>query len=356
LRVQAMTEELKSLNEIFNSGSIENLLLKGFSLFPDYCADPTLRTQYDYDFLIRSDSVSRAGALFQAAGYRRKNSASEHPIVYRRPERDGDLPLDFVGYYSPQLGRSIEIHYRLWESAEDRIEIDLTNDLFENAVRRRLYEIEYMGLGDEDALVFQVLHAFRHILRNWCRLSVFLEIAYFLNRRSSDSSFWTRFAHRINQLRWVPEATMVVFTLAELLFGAPIPGEIKKQLTGARYPVLALWSERYGKRSALANFRNDKYSLFLYREFVEDSVAWAGIRRRRLFPIQRPHRLPPAVFQRRYSRLIRSWMNGWYALRRVNFHAVSLFRYVLEYPQWMRLRRSGRALTPRYAQSSPGES
>src|SRR5262249_20833935 len=161
-------------------------------------------------------------------------------------------------------------------------------NLFEHAVRRRWNEIEYMGLGDEDALVFQVLHAFRHILRNWCRLSVFLEIAWSLNRRSSDSLFWTRFAYRINQLRWVPEATMVVFTLAKHLFGAPIPEEIKKQLTPARYPVLALWTERYGRRSALANFRNDKNTLFLHREFVEDSAAWAGIRRRRLFPIQRP--------------------------------------------------------------------
>ena len=359
LRFQAMMEEFKTLNEMFNSGAIENLVLKGFSTFPDYCADPALRTQYDYDFLIRSDSVSRAGAVFQAAGYRRKNSADEHPIVYRRPERDIDLPRDFVGYFSPQLERSIELHHRLWESVDDRIEINLGHDLFEHAVQRRLNAVEYKALGDEDALVFQVLHAFRHILRNWCRLSVFLEIAYFLNRRSSDLPFWTRFADRISRLRWVPEATMVVFTLAELLFSATIPEEIKKQLTRARYPVLALWSERYGRRSALANFRNDKYSLFLYREFVEDPVAWAGIRRRRLFPIQRPHRLPPAVFQRRYSRLIRSCINGWYALRRANFHAVSLFRYMREYRQWTRLRlHSGRALTPRYAQaqSSPGDS
>src|SRR5262249_44175845 len=121
LRVQAMTDEFKTLNEMFNSAAIENLVLKGFSMFPNYCADPALRTQYDYDFLIRSDSVSRSGAVFQAAGYRRRNSADEHPIVYRRPERDIDLPRDSVGYYSPQLGRSIELHHRLWESVEDRI-------------------------------------------------------------------------------------------------------------------------------------------------------------------------------------------------------------------------------------------
>src|SRR2546426_4391090 len=52
----------------------------------------------------------------------------------------------------------------------------------------------------------------------------------------------------------------------------------------------ALWIERYGRPSALANFRSNKYSLFLHREFVEDPAAWAGIRRQRLFPARRPHR------------------------------------------------------------------
>jgi len=357
LRVQAMTEELKVLSGMFKSEAIEHLVLKGFSLYPDYCGDPAIRTQYDHDFLIRSDSVSRTAALFQAAGYRRKISSDEHPIEYRRPDRHPGRPLELVGYYSPQLGRSIELHYRLWESAEEKIEIDLARDFFEHAAARRWNEIEYMGLGDEDALVFQVLHAFRHILRNWCRLSAFLEIAHFLNRRSADTSFWIRFARRINEVRWVPEATMVVFCLSETLFGAPIPEAIKWQLTSARYPVLALWTERYGRNSALANFQSDKYSLFLHREFVQDSVTWAGIRKRRLFPVQRPHRLP-AAFQRRSSRLARLWIDGCHAIRRVRFHAASVFKYAWEYPRWMRLRRRSQALTVPYAQvqSTPRDS
>src|SRR5215469_6920118 len=163
------------------------------------------------------------------------------------------------------MGRVIQLPYKVLEKGEDKIEIDLDRDFFEHAAARRWNDIEYMGLGDEDALVFQVLHAFRHILQNWCRLSVFLEIAHFLNRRSADTPFWIRFTHRINELRWVPEATMVVFSLAETLFSAPIPEAIKGQLTSARYPVLAFWTKRYGRSSALANFRNDKYSLFLHR-------------------------------------------------------------------------------------------
>jgi hypothetical protein len=293
-----------------------------------------MRTQYDYDFLIRAESAERTEAALQAAGYRRKNSQNEHPIVYRRPEPNVRFSADFEGLYSPRLGRSIELHLSLWESSEDKIEIDLPDDLFERAVRRHWQDFGYMSLSDEDALVFQILHAFRHVLRNWCRLSVFLEIAYFLSQRSSDALFWKRFAARIDNLRWVLGATVVVFGLAELLFGASVPEEIKARFSVVSFPELDLWIERYGRRSALSNFRNDKNSLFLHREFVVDPRAWAGIRRQRLFPTHRPHRPPAVVFRRGFSRWEKLRIDSVHALRRLKFHAVSVLDYAWEYPQW----------------------
>jgi hypothetical protein len=343
-RAAAMAEELKVLNEMFTGAGIEHVVLKGIAMVPDYCPHPAMRTQYDHDLMIRADAAERTEAVLRAAGYKRKNSPSEHPIVYCRPEPNVRFAANFMGLYSPRLGRSIELHVSLWESSEDRIEIDLTKDLFARAVRRRWQDFEYLSLNDEDALVFQVLHAFRHVLRNWCRLSVFLEIAYFLNQRSSDSLFWKRFTTRIGNLRWVPEATVVVFGLAELLFGASIPEKIKVQFSSVSFAALALWVERYGRSSALANFRNDKYSLFLHREFVEDPAAWAGIRRQRLFPTNRPHRPPVVVFQRGFSRWGKLRIEAFHALRRLKFHAISAFGYAWEYPKWLHCRRT-RVLT-----------
>ena len=344
MRAAAMAEELKVLSEIFTGAGIEHIVLKGIALVPDYCPHPAIRTQYDYDFLVRPDATKGTETALRAAGYKRKNSESEHPIVYYRPEPNIRFAADFMGLYSQGLGRSIELHLSLWESSEDRIEIALTKDLFARAVRRRWQDFEYLSLNDEDALVFQVLHAFRHVLRNWCRLSVFLEIAYFLNRRSSDSLFWSRFTARIDNLCWVPEATMVVFGLAELLFGACIPEKIKAQFSSVSFAALALWIERYGRPSALANFRNNKYSLFLHREFVEDPAAWAGIRRQRLFPTRRPHRPPMVVFQRGFSRWEELRIVALHALSRLKFHAISAFGYAWEYPKWLRCRRT-RVLT-----------
>jgi hypothetical protein len=165
-------------------------------------------------------------------------------------------------------------------------------------------------------------------------LSVFLEIAYFLSQRSADALFWKRFAARIDNLRWVLEATAVVFGLAELLFGATVPQEIKARFSEVSFPALDLWIERYGRRSALANFRNGKHTLFLHREFVGDPAAWNAIRRQRLFPTHRPHRPPAVVFQRGFSRWEKLRVEGVHALRRLKFHAVSVLDYAWEYPQW----------------------
>jgi len=113
---------------------------------------------------------------------------------------------------------------------------------------------------------------------------------------------------------------------------------MKGRLSSVSFAALALWTERYGRSSALANFRNDKYSLFLHREFVEDPADWAGIRRQRLFPTHRPHRPPAVVFQRGFSRWGQLRMESFHALSRLKFHAISAFGYALEYPQWTHYR------------------
>jgi len=99
-----MAEELKVLSEIFTGAGIEHIVLKGIALVPDYCPHPAIRTQYDYDFLICPDATKRTEKALRAAGYKRKNSESEHPIVYYRPEPNIRFTADFMGLYSQRLG------------------------------------------------------------------------------------------------------------------------------------------------------------------------------------------------------------------------------------------------------------
>lgn len=69
LRVAAMRNEFNRLNRCFTDGGIRFAALKGFSLVPEYCADATLRTQYDFDYLVAPESGARAGRALRAAAY-----------------------------------------------------------------------------------------------------------------------------------------------------------------------------------------------------------------------------------------------------------------------------------------------
>lgn len=334
LRVESIRTESSALHSLFDDAGVQFALLKGLAMVPDYCPDATLRTQYDHDYLIRPDALARAEAALQAAGYRPKVSREGYHIAYIRPMREGSPPTGPVGLYSARLQRSVELHIRLWENAEERIDIPLGDD-FMNRLRDRLgLGLEYPALSDEDGLMFQVLHAFRHILRNWCRLSVFLEISHFLNQRAADSVFWRQYQDRIANLRWVPEVSTLVFNLTRVLFGSSVPAEFNPRVDPKFSAIAGAWIDLYGMSGALANFRGNKNSLFLHREFVTDRSRWGEIRRRRLFPLRRPHQLPEVLFNQGPSGWSRTLNQQLHGLRRLNFHALSAVRYACEYPRW----------------------
>ncbi len=333
-RLAMIAEELRVLCHLFREAGIDYALLKGIALVPDYCPDASLRAQYDHDVLIQPTWLEHANAALQKAGYRKKKSREDYHTIYVPTAAEVETSRGAVGLYSSRLARPIEVHVRLWEPGEEKIGIRLPEDLLRRAVRRHWHGLEYSGLNAEDSLTFQVLHAFRHILRNWCRLSIFLEIAQFLSIRRCDNSFWHRFANRISGQLWLPEVCAVVFRMAASLFGAVIPEVIEKRAASAVTPAMRLWVEKYGKTSALSNFHNDKYSLFLHREFVSASSDWFDIRRKRLFQFRRPHRPSPIAYSRGSSRMGRLWMESLHVVRRLKFHITAGLRYACAFPRW----------------------
>jgi hypothetical protein len=340
LRNEAIVHEFKTLIGAFEQAGVKYAVLKGISLLPDYCPEMEFRTQYDHDVFVAPESLNAARRVLESAGFdARIEENGESPLIYRRAESEIRFSQKSDALYSPRLGRSIDLHQTLWEEGEERIHVSLSDDFLERGQLRCWEGISFRALCDEDSLLFQILHAFKHILRNWCRLAVFLEIAWFVNRRSADSAFWQSFASRIENVRWAREATFIVFTLSEQLFGAVIPALLRDSLSSPLTPALHLWIERYGQHSAVSNFHDDKCSLFLHREFIDDPSDWAMIRRRRLFPLHRPHRPPAVVFQRSFSELGRIWMEKAHAVRRLRFHGLAGLRYALEYPRWIVLRR-----------------
>ncbi len=355
LRVGAMLKEFDSINRCLEAAGLRYAALKGFALIPAYCPDIFLRTTYDYDYLLPQESMGRAEQVLQSIGYRRKPERDEHSAVYFHENRPLCTPLSRDDLYSAGFPRTVELHDGLWAPDELKIPLELPEAPLafrrlrhihrlqvDSGVRSELEPaVSFYSLCEEDELVFQILHAFRHILSNWCRLCSFLEIAYFVKDRSQDAAFWERFCERTRGCGAMRDMAGVVFALAERLFGAETPSAVAADTIQGLRTSLVLWVQAYGSDSALANFSDNKFSLFLHREFIKDEALWREVRRSRLFPLQRPSRAAEPSSPRLSSRLLAAWKQGIYTGRRLRHHLVAAARYGIESRRWERARARG---------------
>lgn len=347
-RVVAMAEEFDSINRCFERANVKYAALKGLTIIPEYCSNIFLRTTYDYDYLLPRDSVEVAESALRAAGYVRKEDSEDHPIVYFHNARPPRSPLGRNDLYSATFPRTIELHYLFWDDGPLKIPLALPGNPLAHIELRHLspmtnpsgqmprQPIQFYALSDVDELAFQILHVFRHILHGWCRLYSLLDIAYFLNHRGLDAAFWNRFLHRLRCSRPLSEIAGVVFLLAAGVFGATIPEPVSVEIVRSLRRPLVLWVERYGQDSALSNFSDNKFSLFLHREFIQDRAAWDEIRRTRLFPAHRPNHVLRGEGTGVAFPLAASWTQGRYVVQRLRHHLMAAARYGLESPRWHR--------------------
>ena len=126
-----------------------------------------------------------------------------------------------AGRKASALPRRVELHLGLWEPHSDGVLPDVPGDVLDRRRSVRWQGIQFPALADDDALLLQVLHAFKHMLSCWCRMSCFLEITYFMAQRHADTSFWNQFRSRLEDRKLLPEITGLVFAMATNLFVLP---------------------------------------------------------------------------------------------------------------------------------------
>lgn len=357
-RLEAMKVEFSSLNRHLEASGVEYAVLKGFALVPEYCPDAALRSQYDYDYLVRPENLPAAQAALGTLGYSRKTQSPgrEPEGVSLLAAQPLTLPERGTDYYSSALPRRVELHTRLWEYDADGVRVDVPKDVLDPG-RVRLWEgLHFPVLADVDALWFQSLHAFHHVLDYWCRLAGFLEIAHFLVHRQTDRRFWQHFQARVAGNKHLSEVVGLVFAMTAALFEAPIPREVSDWT--ASVPALSLWVQHYATDWALTPFPGSKLSLFVHREFVADARVWRTVRWHRLFPLHRPAQVaespdlvaaesanpatsgPPRNGVPLPTRKWTARLNQWrYLAGRVKFHFGALLSYGWHLPGWKRLSR-----------------
>jgi hypothetical protein len=354
-RVDHMSRRFNEINQRFRDRGVRYEVVKGFSLVPEFCSYASLRYQADLDYLVADESLPDAERVLRDAGYHSRDSFSGKESIFVTP---GAKPSRRDFPYSPQAPHAVELHTDIWDSEMHGLQPIPKLFSVGQAKWRHWNDLSFPAQSDEDAFLLQVLHACRHLFTQWIRLSNLLEIAYFLNRRRSDTELWLRVEKRVGENAIVREFVVIVAELATRLFTVPVPDLVEDW--GARmHGQSRVWIEHYGRNWALSELPAYRFSLFPQSKlvlFLQQQYRSAAAEARP----KNYDRSPPSRFSRIISSLrlkpslllSREWRKRHLLVRRSVFYALAQARYICEIPRWRWLTRTsalpgrGRYLLP----------
>ena len=354
-RVDHMSLRFQEINQRFHDRGVRYEVVKGFSLVPEFCPYASLRHQADLDYLVADESLPDAQRVLRDAGYESRDSVSGKECIFVTP---GAKPSRGDCSYLPEAPHAVELHTDIWDN--EMHELQPIPKLFSagQAKLRHWNGLWFPAQTDEDAFLLQVLHACRHLFTQWIRVSHLLEIAYFLNRRRSDTDVWARAEKRVGENAIVREFVVIVVELATRLFAVPVPGLV--QDWGARIDRRSrVWVEHYGRNWVLGElpayrfrwFPQSKLVLFLQQQYRSAPVK-AGLEKNDSLPPSRFSRILSSLRLKPALLLNREWRKRHLLVRRSVFYALAQARYICEIPRWRWLTRTsalagrGRYLEP----------
>jgi hypothetical protein len=280
-RTRDMLEEARRLNAAFLSCGVAAATIKGFSLSPDFCDDPCDRHQVDFDFLVAPNDVRATAEALYSCGYSTTQVNESGETCFRTPSRHIPSPADDI--YARQRQRQVDLHISIWEPCS-WIPVDAPHDCLQHARPRSRHGLHYLGLALEDNFLLHVLHAFRHSLRSWMRLSWLLEIAHGLEKHRDDKALWDRMLLRAGSALLTKRIFGFVLGLVEHLFLTAIPTPFQLWTADAMTPSLRTWLDHFAVEWALADWPGNLNNLFLSAEFIPDPRLRMQYWRSRLFP------------------------------------------------------------------------
>lgn len=336
-RISRIAETFAILNHRFAQEGVEYTALKGFSLVPEYCADASLRTMSDLDYLVTAGSMPRAQGVLAEQGYvLKKQTAEEFAFWIPSAEPAWEAPL-----FSVATPFAIELHLSVWNSSFRDFHLNVPAISAGRVQIRRFDGREYRALPDPEAFLVQVLHAFRHLMDRCLRPSWLLELSQFLRRRKHDVPFWMRVGELVELDVMLPEVIGFMARMANQIFETPIPEPVVPW-TEQVHPAAQFWIKQYGRNWLIENgsyngltmFPPTKVALFLKDIYTRDTRVQASLNRRALYPWGGlRHVAQPAKWSSQTKRGAATQQIRWIASRLV-FHATTTARYWCELPRW----------------------
>jgi MFS family permease len=328
-------EAYRSAACCLRASGIEFLALKGITHCALFGTPAAERVQYDIDLFSPPASVQAAEAALGNLGYERipgmEDSPTDHlPTLIRKTGwewRDDFFDID--------LPLSVELHFRFWNTAVERLPAPGTDEFWGRRSRLRVADVELDVLRLPDALAYAGLHFLRHVLRGDTIAFHAYEIARFLDSRAGDGEFWNEWSALHSPPLRRLEA--VAFRLAAEWFGCSIAPTLEREMA-ALPSGTQQWFADFATAPAASEFDSNKEELWLHLSLIAERRDGWSVARRRLLP----GNLPPYGGAVHVPRSELTWRKRtryrlrhlWYVARRARRHAGSLARTALSGARW----------------------
>ena len=343
-RVGYMTERFACLNQKFDDAGVRYAVLKGLSLVPQFCDDPLLRYQGDFDYLVDDRSVMTARQILVEAGYRAKWSSSSQEFIFVLKEMD-ERSRSVDQYYAQTL-HAVELHLNIWDSDLDGAPLIPKLFFVGRGTSHHFNDLAFPALADEDAFLLQVLHTCHHVFSHWVRMSCLFEIGHFLTGRGSDVELWNRIEQRVGESLVLREFVVIVTELAANLFAVPIPQLVRDWGSRIR-PGPRIWVDHYARLWAFgempihhfSGFPRGKLVGFLRQQYRDAAPAQLSSGQRAL-PPSRLSRVASSFRKKPWLVLDVAWWRRYRLIESGLFHVLARLRYICEIPRWCWLNRA----------------
>lgn len=329
-RSELMLSELQRVSECLRSRGIRHAFLKGLTLVPAFSPEPRLRHQSDIDILISEEMADEAKTAILACGYSPRREM-HHETRFAMPLTR--IPSAADDIYRADYHKQIELHTSIWGKV-GHVSLEVPVDCLDRTRVRHIQGFAFASLAEEDAFLLQVLHAFRHFLSSWVRLSWLWEIHHFLACRREDAALWLAVRDRAGDDPVLKNTFGLILGLTNQLFGSPIPEVLREWCIETLPDRVKCWLATFGTPWALSEIPGSKLTLFIHNEFIREPGLWKPYLWKRMIPFAGRTSLgemdsPNAETAVRFSIKQQVFRAG-----RLAYHANSLFSLSLEAFRW----------------------
>ena len=333
-RTQDLFSEFAAINRAFLRHRILFANHKGFTLWPNSCAQPELRLQLDLDFIVAAEHLRTCQSILEKRGYE-LCAVTPTTWEFKAHHHVSTIQSD---PYKPSAHRSVELHFGFSGGKGATVH----GDRLERLIVWHRDGCSVPALSPADQLIGQAVHIFEHLRSPVTRPAWLLEFQRHVHAIGTDYSIW----HEVDKRAQQDQATRLALAASVLitaeLFGTFAPPYLAEFAATSAPEGVRAWIERYGRRAVLADVPGTKLYLLLQQELkghlpdnLNDAVPG-------LIP---PLRLPQLFHERANDSLrMRArlhWVQSKFILFRARFHIVEGLRYALEAILWKRtMKRS----------------